>query len=210
MSQAPITLFHHPRTRAANVVWMLEELEVPYELVYVDLAAGAHLGPEHGARNPMHKLPVIFDGEARVTETAAIGVYLADRYGLGTLAPALDDPRRGTYLRWAFMAPGVVEPACMARAANWTFTASNAGWGRWEDLLTALREGLTPGPYLLGDQFTMADVILGGTLRWMLLFKMIDADPVFVAYAQRLAERPALLRANARNAQVVAERGLAG
>ncbi len=203
-----VTLYHHPFSRAANVVWMLEEIGVPYELVHVDLMAGAQQEPAHRALNPMGKLPVLVDGEALVTEVAAIGLYLADRYALGRLAPSLDDPRRGTYLRWAFYAPSVVEPGCAAKAANWEFRPGSVGWGTYERMLETLEEAIGAGPWLLGEQFTMADVILGGTMRWMLKFGMLEARPAFTAYDERLGQRPALQASDARNAAIVAERGL--
>lgn len=204
----PIVLHHHPYSRAANVVWMLEELGVPYTLHFVDLMTGAQKGPGHRALNGMGKLPVLVDGEAVISETAAIAVYLGDAYGLGRLAPALDDPRRGPYLRWCFYGPSVVEPGCAAKANGWEGRAGALGWGTYEEMLDTLEAGLTPGPWLLGEQFTMADIVIGGTLRWMLSFKMIEARPTFVDYAARLGARPANIAAAARNAAVVEERGL--
>lgn len=203
-----LVLYHHPWSRAATAVWMLEEVGVPYELRFVDLMQGQQKTEGHRALNPMGKVPVLVDGEAVVTETAAIGVYLADRYAPGRLAPWIDEAARGPYLRWCFYAPTVVEPGCMAHAAQWPHRAAQAGWGSYEEMVGTLERALTPGPWLLGDRFTMADVVLGATVRWMLQFKMLDALPAITAYADRLAERPALQAANARNAAVVAERGL--
>ena len=158
----------------------------------------------------MGKLPTLVDGEVVVSESAAIGVYLADRYALGRLAPALDEPARGAYLRWCFYAPSVVEPGSMAHAAGWAYRPGSAGWGTWEELLETLEAGIGDGPWLLGDRFTMADVVLGGTLQYMLRFKLMEPRPQFVAYSERLAARPAAQRAAAINAGVVAERGLGG
>lgn len=203
-----IVLHHHPYSRAATVVWMLEELGEPYTLQTVDVMAGAQKSAAHLALNPMGKLPVLVDGEAVVSETAAIGMYLADRYASGRLAPALDDPARGAYLRWCVYAPSVLEPGCLARSAKWDFKPSAAGWGTYESMVATLTQGLTPGPWLLGDRFTMADVIVGSTMRWMLQFKMMDPTPEFQAYSDRLAARPALIAANARNAAVAAALGL--
>lgn len=203
-----LVLYHHPWSRAATVVWMLEEVGQPYALHFVDLQRGEQKEQAHRARNPMGKLPVLEDGPVRVSETAAIGLYLADRYAPGRLAPTPDDPDRGAFLRWCFFAPSVVEPGCMAHAASWAFRPGQAGWGSWEELLATLEEGLSPGPWLLGERFSMADVILGATLRWMLRFQMIDALPTLTAYAERLGQRPALLAADARNAAVLAERGI--
>jgi glutathione S-transferase len=203
-----ITLRHHHFSRAANAVWMLEELGLPYELQFVDFKAGEHKGPEHKALNAMGKLPVLIDGEAVISETAAIGVYLADRYSPGTLAPALDDPARGPYLRWCFYGPSVVEPCCMAHASKWEYRPTAAGFGTYESLLETLEGGLAAGPWLLGERFTMADVILGGTVRWMVGFKMLEPLPVFTGYIERLSARPASVKAAEINARVVQERGL--
>ena len=88
-----IVLYHHPFSRASNVVWMLEEVGAPYELRYVDIRAGAQKAPEILALNPMGKLPILTEGDVVVTEVAAIGLYLADRHAYGRLAPRVDDPR---------------------------------------------------------------------------------------------------------------------
>src|SRR3954464_8561579 len=203
-----LILYHHPYSRAATVLWMLEEVGVEYELRFVDLLSGAHKAPELVALNPMGKLPILTDGDQVVTEGAAIGLYLADRYGLGRLALAPEDPVRGTYLRWSLFAPSVVEPGSMAKANGWTAKASQAGWGDHESMLNAMEVAITGRDYILGDSFSMADAIFGGTLRYMLRFKLLEARPLFTAYAERLAARPALRRAEARNEAIIDERGL--
>lgn len=203
-----IVLCHHPFSRAANTVWMLEEVGVPYTLRFVDLMSGQHKAPEVLALNPMGKLPILTDGEAVLTESAAIGLYLGDRYASGRLAPKLDDPRRGTYLRWSLFAPSVIEPGLMAKAAGWTYKEGQAGWGRFEAMLSAMQAALGKGDYVLGDQFSMADTIFGGTVSYMLQFNMLEPLPVFTAYAERLRARPAMQRANARNAAVMEEHGI--
>ncbi len=203
-----ILLYHHPFSRAATVVWMLEEVGVPYELRFVDLFAGAHKAPELVALNPMGKLPILTDGDAVVTESGAIGLYLADRYAPGRLAPALDDPRRATYLRWSLFAPSVIEPAAIAKAGGWAYKAAQAGWGEFDAVLGAMERAIGDGPFLLGETFSMADVIFGGTLRYMLAFKLVEPRPSFTGYAERLGERPALKRADAKNAEVRDAQGL--
>lgn len=203
-----IQLYHHPFSRASGVVWALEEVGVPYELVWVDLSKGDHKQGDVRKRNPMGKIPLLVDGDAVVTESAAIDLYLADRYALGRLAPALDDPRRGTYLRWSLFAPSVIEPGSLAHAAKWEYRPSNAGWGTHESMLAAIEEALSNGDWILGDMFSMADVIFGGTVRYMTRFKMLEASPRVAAYIERINQRPASQRADARNAAVAAERGL--
>lgn len=203
-----VTLYHHPFSRAANVVWMLEELGMPYELRFVDIMQGEHKKAALTALNPMGKLPILTDGDAVVTEQAAIGVYLADKYALGRLAPGLDDPKRATYLRWAFFAPSVIEPGSMAKHQGWEFRASAAGWGEYETMMRTMAAVVRDKHYILGNEFSMADCIFGGAVRYMLMFKMIDPLPELVAYAARLAERPAAVRAQKRNEAVIAEHGL--
>jgi glutathione S-transferase len=203
-----VVLYHHPYSRASTVVWMLEEVGIDYELRYVDLLAGAHKAPELLALNPMGKLPILTDGELVVTEVAAIGLYLADRYALGRLAPRPDDPKRGTYLRWSLFAPSVIEPGSIAKSAGWPVKPSQAGWGTHAEMLAAIESAIADRDFLLGDTFSMADVIFGGTLRFMLRFKMLEATPALTAYSERLGSRQALVRADARNAAVMEEHGL--
>ena len=170
--------------------------------------AGAQKAPELVALNPMGKLPVLVDGDLVVTESAAVALYLADRYAYGRLSPRHDDPARGTYLRWSFFAPSVIEPGAMAKLAGWSFKDSQAGWGSYDAMLTAMESAIANRDFLLGDTFSMADVVFGGTLGYMLRFKMIEPRPAFAVYAERLASRPAFQRADARNAAIRKERGL--
>ncbi len=203
-----ITLYHHPYSRASNTLWMLEELGSPYELAFVDIMKGAQKAPEILALNPMGKIPILRDGDVVVTESAAIGLYLADRYAPGKLAPALDDPARGPYLRWSFFAPSVVEPGMSAKASGAQFKPVQVGWGTYESMIGAMESAIAGRSYVLGDRFSMADCIFGGTVRYMLRFKLLEPTPTFTAYADRLAARPAAQRADAKNAAIAKEHGL--
>jgi glutathione S-transferase len=203
-----IVLYHHPFSRAAVAVWMLEEIGAPYEIRNVNMMAGAQKAPEIVGLNPMGKLPILTDGEVVVTESAAIGLYLADRYAYGRLAPRVDEPARGAYLRWSLFAPSVIEPGTMAKASGWPFKEGQAGWGSHDAMISAMESAISNGPFILGDPFSMADVIFGGTLRFMLAFKMLEPRAAFTAYAERLGARPALQRAEARNSAIRAELGL--
>lgn len=203
-----IVLYHHPYSRAANMIWALEEVGVPYSLRTVDLMKGAQKTPDFLALNSMGKLPVLTDGDAVIAETSAICMYLADRYALGRLSPALDDPARGAWLRWCVYPSAVIEPGCLAHGAGWPYKPTAAGWGSYEDILGTLDRAFSAGPWLLGEGFTMADLLVGSSLRWMLRFKMIDALPSFSAYVERLEQRPALQASDARNAAVRQELGL--
>ncbi len=209
-----IKLYHHPYSRAAAAVWMLEELGLEegtgYELSFVDLKKLEQRSDAYRTLNPMAKIPTLVDGDALVTETGAVGLYLADRYSPGHLAPELDDPARAAYLRWILFGPSVMEPAAATRASGWEVNPVSVGWGSWEAMLAATRAAIGEGPWLLGDRFTMADVCFGSTLRFLVQFKMLPPEPLFLDYIERLNARPAAQRAAAINERVVAERGLGG
>jgi len=205
-----ITLYHHPFSRAANVVWALEELGVPYELRFVDILKGEQKAPDILALNPMGKVPILTDGDLVVTEAAAICLYLADRYSLGQLAPSPDDPARAAYLRWSLFSPSVIEPAVAAKSAAAQFKASQVGWGTHESVMHSMESAVAGRAFVLGDRFSMADCIFGGAVRYLLRFKLIEATAALSAYAERLAARPAAQRADAKNAAIVKERGLGG
>jgi glutathione S-transferase len=206
-----LKLYHHPQTRAAQVVWMLEELidleRLPggYDLIHVDLQKGEHLKGAVKEHNKMSKLPVLVDGDVTVVESAAIAMYLADKYAPGQLAPALEAPARAAYLRWCVYPAAVIEPCCMATSAKWPFTPGRVGWGDMDRVIATLeQEALARGPYLLGEQFTMADVLMGVTLRWMVSFKMMEPRQAVTDYIARLEERPALKRADEKNNAIIA------
>lgn len=202
-----ITLFHHPYSRAAGTLWALEELGEPYTLRFVDIPAGGQKEPELTALNPMGKLPTLLDGDAVVTEAAAIGIYLADKYALGRLAPPLDDPKRAPYLRWSFFSPSVVEPGVMAKTNGWSYREGSAGWGNHEAMISAMKRAVEDG-FILGDTFSMADVIFGATMRYLIQFGLLETNDTFDAYVARWSQRPALERADARNAAIAKAHGL--
>jgi glutathione S-transferase len=204
----PVVLYHHPFSRASGTLWALEEVGVPYELRFVDIMKGAQKAPELVALNPMGKIPVLTHGDAVVTEAAAIALYLADRFSYGTLAPRVDDPARGAYLRWSLFPSAVIEPAVAAKTNGWSSKESQVGWGTYATMLDAIERAVSDRKYVAGDAFTMADVVLGGTLRYMLMVKQLDTRPAFTAYLERVGGRPALGRADQRNAKAVKDHGL--
>lgn len=203
-----VSLYYHPYSRAAGTIWALEEAGVPYALNVIDIMKGDQKNTEHLSKNPMGKIPTLMDGDVVVTEASAIALYLADRYAPGRLAPALDDPRRGTYFRWAFFAPSVIEPAVMAKGEDWAVKEVSAGWGTYASMLAASESAIAGKRFVLGDEFSMADVVFGGTLRFMMAFNQIEARPGFKAYVRRLEERPAFQRAEAKNMAMRKELGL--
>jgi glutathione S-transferase len=188
------------------VHWLLEEIGEPYEVHLLHLRRGENREPAYLAVNPMGKVPALRHGDVVVTESAAICLYLADAFpGAGVTVP-VGDPRRGLFLKWLFFGPGVLEPAVTDQAFKRAETPPRGtlGYGDFETTLDVLARALAPGPYLLGGQFTAADVVIGGTLRWGMLFELIPKRTEFVAYVDRLAARPALQRAEARDKEMAA------
>lgn len=188
-----LVLYRAPATRSLSALWLLEELGVPYRNETVKLQS-----PEYLAVNPRGWAPTIVDGETKVTETAAICLYLADRYGYGTLAPKLEDPARGPYTSWTVWATSVLEPASSLdghdippkRPGAWHF-----GFGKLELELEVLKAALARSDYLAGDRFTAADVMVGTVVGLRLFTHELPRLPWLVAYFDRLAERPAYKRA---------------
>jgi glutathione S-transferase len=198
-----LTLYHAAPSRSSIVHWMLEELGQPYDIHLVSFKKGENLRPDYLAVNPMGKVPALKHGDTIVTEAAAICTYLADEFPQAKLNVPIGDPRRGIYLKWLFFGPSCVEPAIMDGAFPRKEQAPRSAVGHANietvlDVLTTATAGAKP--YLLGEQFTAADVVIGSGLRWGMMFKLIPEKPEFAAYVGRLAERPALKRATEKDA----------
>jgi len=188
-----LVLYGSIYSRTFTARWILEELELPYRIVETDIREGHQKSPEFLAVNPMGKVPALTDDGVVITECPAICLYLADRYGLGRLAPAFDDARRAPYLRWAVFATAVLEPAIYLREEK--LAPRGVGWADYDTALNALETGLADGPWLVGDMFTAADVALGAVLSVALYNKRVTHRPLLEAYDRRLAARPAYKRA---------------
>jgi glutathione S-transferase len=191
-----IVFYHNPMSRARMVHWMLEEVGAPYRIEFVDLQKGEHKKPAFLAVNPMGKLPAIKHRGTVVTETGAICAYLADAFPAAGLAPACDDPLRGSYLRWMFFGAGCVDSALIDRMlARPTPEKSSAlGYGRYEDVIETLEKAITPGPYLLHERFSAADVYIGSQIGFGMMTKTLEPRPLFQSYLERLSQRPAYKR----------------
>jgi glutathione S-transferase len=203
---AKLTLYHAAPSRSSIVRWMLEELGEPYDLHVLSLAKGEQATPAYLAVNPMGKVPALRHGDAVVTEAAAICTYLADEFPRARLNLPIGDPRRGVYLKWLFFGPGCIEPAITDRAypRREEPRRGTLGYGEFDTVMNVVAKAVEPGPYLMGEQFTAADVVIGSTLRWGMLFGLLPARPEFVAYVGRLEQRPALQRAAALDQELAA------
>jgi glutathione S-transferase len=195
-------LFWAPQTRAQRAIWMLEEAGIDYEMERIDLA-----GPDRSdsteflAASPMGKVPAIVDGAAAMSESAAICIYVADRYGAGTLAPAVDSPERGKFLYWTMYTPAVVEPAMSEKFNNVETNRHRSGWGDFDLMIDTWDKALQDRAWILGDQFTAADVMLGSSAIFLRMFNMLPDSANLDAYADRCLARPANLRALEKGSQ---------
>ncbi len=190
-----ITLYHAPNTRSTGVRILLEELGAPHRLKVLNMKAGEHREADYLAINPMGKVPALTHGDALVTEQAAIYLYLADLFPGAGLAPALDDPLRGPYLRWMVYYGSSFEPAVIDRALQREAgPRAMSAYGDFDTVLTTLLGALETGPYLLGERFTAADILWGMALGWTTGFKLVPEEPAIMAYIARVNGRPAAAR----------------
>lgn len=187
-------LYWCPDTRANRVVWMLEELGVEYQTVYVDIFKPGR-SAEFLAVSPMGKVPGLDDGEVSMCDSSAICLYLADRYAPGVLAPAVEDPDRGRFLQWMTFAPGVVEPAVTEMFGGSAGDSRTNGWGDFDRMVKTWEQGLGGNPWILGERFTAADVMLGATGVLFQRFKLFRGHPALSDYIARCERREAFQRA---------------
>ena len=140
------------------------------------------------------------------SEAAAICTYLADEFPRAGLNVPVGDPRRGTYLKWLFFGPSCIEPAIMDHAYPRKEAAPRPalGYGDYDTMVDVVAKAVAKGPYILGDKFTAADVVIGSGLRWGTLFKLLPERSEFTAYLERLSKRPALQRAEAKDKELAA------
>jgi glutathione S-transferase len=184
-------------SRGAVVRWMLEEIGEPYDVTVLDLKSGEQNQPAYRAVNPQGKVPAIrYKGQV-TTEVAAICALLADEFPQRQLNIPVGDPRRGPYLSWLFFNPSAIEPAMM----DSKFPRKEAppptaiGYRDMNALLDVIEGALKDKTYLMGDQFTAADVVTGSGLRFGMGFGMIPQRPALVDYVARLTARDAFKRA---------------
>jgi glutathione S-transferase len=153
----------------------------------------------------MGKVPAIVHGDTPVTEAAAIALYLADLFPEAGLAPKTDDPPRGTYLRWIVFNQAAVEPAAMDRALKREpGPAQSLSYGSYDATVDTLAGAHAKGPYILGEKFSAADVVVGSGVYWLTSFKLLPERPEFMRYVERITSRPAFIRTAEKDAELAA------
>lgn len=200
MAPDNVVLHYSRASRSITALWMLEELGVPYRLVDRDVGAHKNRASDYLDPNPMGRAPTLQIGRVVVSESPAIGIYLADRYGYGSLAPCIEHPDRGPYLKWMVFSTAVFEPATSLMGARVGFGAAgpptrSLAWDDAGEVVDMLAEALDGRDYILGPRFSAADVMLGSSLAVRLFMGMLPAEPSLAAYAERLQARRAWKRA---------------
>ncbi len=194
-----ITLFHHPGTRSSRFIFLLEELEAPYEIRLVGVRKRDGTGGADPANpHPHGKVPAISDDGEVVFESPAIALYLTDRFPKNRLGPLAGERGRGAYLSWLAYYTGVLEPAFMSRFMNVDVPRGTAGWVPVEEAMAAVTARLGQGPYLLGERFSAADVLYGTTFAMFAQTPLMPKSEVITDYAGRITGRPASQRAQLR------------
>jgi len=196
-------LYYSPQTRAGRPRWLLEEIGAPYELVRLDMHKGEHKRPEYMKIHPLGAVPALVDGDLALFESAAICMYLADKFPDKKLAPAVGTPARGLYYQWMFYSMATLEPPILAVFLNTIMlpeaersaAAVEKARATFTDVARVLSSALDGRTFILGDQFSAADVMIGGMLAWAGFMGLLADHPSLQAYTKRLAERPAFQRA---------------
>jgi glutathione S-transferase len=193
-----ITLFHAPRSRSTRFIFLLEELGAPYKLHPVTIrradGSGA-LDPDNP--HPHGKTPVIDDDGVVVFESAAIALYLTDKFPKNGIGPLQGDPRRGAYLTWLAYYAGEMEPAWVSQFMKWDVPRGTAGWVKTDEIMEFVNATLAKGPYLLGENFSAADILVGTTFAMFLGSPLLAKTDLLEAYVKRVTGRPAWAKAQA-------------
>lgn len=191
-----LTLIHRTRTRSTSIVWLLEELGAPYQTRIVSIKGADGSGARDPANpHPHGKVPCLVDDGHVVFEGGAIALYLTDKFPAAKMGPGPGDPLRGEYLSWLFYRPGVLEPAIMERRLNFPHIPGTMGWATPDEMERVINDHLAKNRYFLGDDFSAADIMMGGAVQFMAMLKVITETPVIKDYCARITARPAFIRA---------------
>ncbi|HEX4376556.1 MAG TPA: glutathione S-transferase family protein [Steroidobacteraceae bacterium] len=195
-----ITLFHTPKTRSSRFIFLLEELEAPYEIKQVSIRRRDGAGTVDPTNpHPHGKVPAISDDGEIVFESPAIALYLTDRFPKNALGPMVGQSGRADYVSMLCYYASVLEPAFVSKFLKVEVPRGTAGWVAVDEALPTLIKRLSGRPYLLGDRFSAADVLYGTTFAMFAGSPLMAPSSVIDQYVQRVVSRPAYARAQARD-----------
>ena len=197
-----LTLFHSAMSRSGSIVWLLEEIGAPYETKIVTIRRADGTGAIDPANpHPHGKVPALLHDGELVFETAAIALYLVDLFPEAKLGPRVGDPKRGALLSWLAYRSGVMEPAFIMRRLGVQHMQGAMGWAVADDVEALLNKHLAENRYFLGDAFSVADIVVGGGINYLMMFKVMNETPVLKEYCARITARPAFQRAMQKDAK---------
>jgi glutathione S-transferase len=193
-----VRLFHQPGSRSTRVLWTLEELGVPYELTLMTRETKAT--DEHRSRHPLGRVPVLeLDDGRTVFESGALCLHLADLHQEVGLVPPVGTTERALVYQWMFFAMAELEMTIFdwVRARRADAPDLEVFARRFAPVATVLRDAVSDAPWLLGETFTVADVLVSGPLGTAYRRGLLDEDGPLRDYVDRAAARPANVRAEA-------------
>ncbi|NRD72542.1 glutathione S-transferase family protein [Shewanella sp. VB17] len=197
-----IKLYGVPRSRSLRVSWILEELGLDWQYHFIDFAKGDNHSPDFLAVNPCGKVPALIDNGLVITESAAIVLHLAEKYGDRKLLPEAGSDASALHHQWVsfiiceleqplwtigkhkFALPEELRQQSMFAVAKWEFDKAVALAEKW----------LPDSDYLFGDSVSAADILLGHTLLWATRFEQVIL-PKLAAYRDRVTSRSAMSKA---------------
>jgi glutathione S-transferase len=195
-----LTFYHAPGTRSGSIHWLLEELGVPYELEVIDFRAPGGAPESYRAIQPNKKVPAIVHDGVAIHERSAICIYLCDAFPAAGLAPPVGDPRRGPYLSWLVYNDAVIDPVLGAKFMGWTYDKTGVSFGSFDDMAANLEATLARTPYLTGDAFTAADLLVGGAVNVATrILKTMPETPALTGFIERVTRREAFSQAIAKD-----------
>lgn len=189
--------FHHaPWSRGSGVLWLLEEIGAPYELIHEDIRREGGAPETYRNIQPNKKVPAIEHDGAVVTERAAIAIYLAEAFPASGLHVPAGAPDRARFLTWNVYCDSVFDPCVAAKAHGYSYKSNDFSFGLFEDMVANVERHLTANDFAAGKRFTAADTQLASAVSFtMNVLDVLPKLPAFEAYVARIADRPAYLRA---------------
>lgn len=189
-----LALYHCPFTRSHLIRFVLEELELPHELRRVNVPAGEHKAPAYLRLNPLGQLPTLLDDDLTLREAAAIALHLADKTPASGLSPELGSAARAPYYQWVVFSVAS-ELTALAKLMGGDPAALSPARAEWATVADALTLGLHERSFLLGERFSIADAMVGGSLWLAQFLGVLSPYPRLLRYYQEVSSRPAFARA---------------
>ncbi len=206
-----LQLYNYPKTRGVRVTWMLEELEAEYEFKLVPFGENGFASEDYVKINPAGKVPALRDGDLLLTESAAIVTYLGDKFPAQQLVPEPGTAARARYDQWCYFALAELEQPLWTKGKhNFILppdkrvpaVVETAEW-EFQKALNVLSLGLGDNKYILGAEFSAADILIGQTLLWARVAKQPVDFQNIKDYTDRVLGRDALQRARAKEAAML-------